>query len=223
MTRAGRSAAIVAATAAALLALASAREGTRQLAARDARDALVAAAGGRDSDAISARARLERALSGAPGDADLLELRARWALRDMALAGDARAAQRAAAAAARDFRASLAQRPHWPYAWSGLATALAAGGDARALRTAIDAALRHGVNERRVNAELADLWLTHADAFPALDRAWRRALADAPSHWIDRADRAGRGLTACSGDTLPAIARERCVALGWLTERASRG
>jgi hypothetical protein len=58
---------------------------------------------------------------------------------------------------------------------------------------------------------------------PALERAWTRALADAPEQWIDRADRAGRGRTACTAGTLPTAAQSRCVALGWLTATPARG
>ena len=224
MTRALRIFAAGAAVLGVLLAVAALREGRQQLAARESRDALVAEASGRDRDSQASRDRLERAIAAAPHDADLLELRARWALRDVALAKDPQVARAAAAVAVRDFRAALQQRPQWPYAWSGLATALDAdGADAATVAQAADAALRFGGNERRVNAELADLMLVRRDPIPALGRAWTRALADLPEHWIDRADRAGRGMTACSGSALPDKARARCVALGWLPEPAPRG
>ena len=208
-----------------LLAIAAIRTGSVQVASRDARDALVAVASEREvPGVVAARASLEGALARAPEDAELLELHGRWALRDAAQAADAAAARAANEVAARDFRAALAQRPRWPYAWAGLATALSGvDGDATAIAQAVGNASRYGRNERRVNAELAELWLSHRDSLPPLERAWDRVLASEPQQWIDRADRAGRGLTACSRPALPPAAFDRCVALGWLTATTPQG
>lgn len=205
-----------------VLAYAGVRYGSDSLARRDAQDALVAESGGIASQSSgAARARLDRAIEASPGDAELRELRARWLLRDALQATDAAARNRAGEAAVADFRAALAERPRWPYAWSGLATAASfAGGDAA---PAAREALRFGPHERRVAAELAELWLLDARVAPVVAPAWTQMLAEQPAYWIDRADRAGRGETACSTASLPGAARARCVELGWLTEAAPQG
>ncbi|HET7844556.1 MAG TPA: hypothetical protein VFL14_10425, partial [Xanthomonadales bacterium] len=147
--RAPRLAAVVLAVAGVALAYAAVRAGHAQLALRDARDALLAAASGRDdASPDAARAALERAIARDPADAELREVHGRWALRDAAQADEPAAARAAAAIAVRDFRAALAARPQWPYAWSGLATALSGeGAEASAVAEAAEAAVRFGRNE----------------------------------------------------------------------------
>lgn len=218
----GRIAAGVVALLGLVLAYAGVRYGTGALVRRDAQDAFVAESGDvAGPPAAESRTRLDQAIEASPNDAELRELRARWLLRDALQATDPAARRRAGAAAVADFRAALAQRPQWPYAWSGLAAAASFAGEDAA--PAARAALRFGPHERRVAAELAELWMRDVRVAPVVVPAWTRMLSEQPAYWIDRADRAGRGATACAAASLPEAARARCVELGWLTAAAPQG
>ena len=72
-------------------------------------------------------------------------------------------------------------------------------------------------------AELAELWMRDVRVAPVVVPAWTRMLFEQPAYWIDRADRAGRGATACAAASLPEPARARCVELGWLTAAGPQG
>lgn len=169
-----------------------------------------------------AHASTQRARAWWPGNAEIAEWHARVALLGAAsaqLPPDESARLRADAIAA--LREAVAMRPRWPYAWATLALAKAAAGEVdEELERAVANAARFGPHEPRIRPQLADVYLSipreRAQRSAPLRAAWAAMLREAPTTWIDRADRRARGQGECTRGNLPEAAVARCRQLGWL-------